>query len=69
MCPVRPIEQKIAVILKIISWFSHSLFIQETKLDDGSFQLLQEFLVLVYICGKSGWFLDCIRKQEAALQF
>jgi len=43
-----------AAVLKVISWFSHSLFIQEIELDDGSFQLLYEFLVLVYLCGNSG---------------
>lgn len=58
-----------AALPQIICLFSHSLFIQDMKLDDGSFQLLHEFLALVYICGRSGWCLGFIRKQEAALQF
>lgn len=67
MCSVRPMKRRIAALPKVISWFSHSQFIQEIKLDDVSSQLPHEFLVLVYICGKSGWFLEFIRKQEVAL--
>lgn len=62
-------QKRKAALPKWISLFSHSLFIKEIKLDDGSFQLLYEFLALVYICGRSGCSLGFIMKQETDLQF